>query len=180
MNAPDLAAFHALIDVATLPALGPKRRREALSLSKLEQNLTQFFAGRSVAPSTEAALRAAALLWHDHLDESHRLSQDLPDSNGSFLHGIMHRREPDYSNAKYWFRQVGRHPAYPEMARQVNRLGSDVLERAGFTASLFKGGAWDPFGFVDLCEQWAAKDEAPARLLQEIQAIEFRVLLTQL
>ena len=37
-------------------------------------------------------------LWllHDFLDESHSLSQEITTDTGSYWHGIMHRREPDY------------------------------------------------------------------------------------
>ena len=34
------------------------------------------------------------------IDESHTISQDLGSAEGSFLHGIMHRREGDFGNAK--------------------------------------------------------------------------------
>src|SRR5688572_28594457 len=46
------------------------------------------------------ALACLAGLWllYDHLDESHRISQDLAGQEGSYWHAIMHRREPDYGN----------------------------------------------------------------------------------
>lgn len=46
------------------------------------------------------------------LDRSHSKSQAIDKPEGSFLHGIMHRREGDFSNAKYWFRRVGSHPLF--------------------------------------------------------------------
>jgi hypothetical protein len=50
------------------------------------------------------------------LDRSHSISQSDPSAEGSFWHGIMHRREGDYSNAKYWFRRVGSHPVLTSLA----------------------------------------------------------------
>lgn len=57
------------------------------------------------------ALQAGLWLYVDELDRSHSLSQDLKDSTGSYWHGIMHRREGDFSNSHYWFHRTGNHPA---------------------------------------------------------------------
>ncbi len=51
-------------------------------------------------------LRAAGLwLLAGELDQSHSISQSHDSAVGSLWHGIMHRREGDLSNAKYWFRR---------------------------------------------------------------------------
>ena len=56
-------------------------------------------------------LCAALWLYVDELDRSHVISQGIENSTGSFWHGIMHRREGDFSNSHYWFHRVGKHPA---------------------------------------------------------------------
>ena len=56
-------------------------------------------------------LAAALWLYVDELDKSHKISQGIDDATGSFWHGIMHRREGDFSNSHHWFRKVGAHPA---------------------------------------------------------------------
>jgi hypothetical protein len=56
-------------------------------------------------------LRAGLWLYIDELNRSHTLSQGIDDATGSFWHGIMHRREGDFSNSHYWFNRVGKHPA---------------------------------------------------------------------
>lgn len=98
-----------------------------------------------------ACCLAGVWLLHDFIDESHHISQGIDTTNGSFWHGIMHRREGDFSNAKYWFRHVGHHPVF------------DLLsERAG---------AWDPFAFVDRCQAavHSGKDREQCLELQQAE-----------
>ena len=65
---------------------------------------------RDDALRDQPALAAALWLYVDELDRSHTVSQGIDDSTGSFWHGIMHRREGDFSNSHYWFNKVGAHP----------------------------------------------------------------------
>lgn len=68
-------------------------------------------AANDPAVKANPALAAGIWLYVDELDRSHAFSQAMEDPTGSFWHGIMHRREGDFSNSHYWFRQVGSHPA---------------------------------------------------------------------
>src|SRR5438309_64877 len=63
-------------------------------------------------PALEGRGDLAAGLWLyvDDLDRCHSICQDLPDPTGAFWHGIMHRREGDFSNSHYWIRRAERHP----------------------------------------------------------------------
>ncbi|BDI32995.1 hypothetical protein CCAX7_50460 [Capsulimonas corticalis] len=50
-------------------------------------------------------------LLNDDLPRAHTLAQSLEgDSSADYWHAIIHRREGDFSNAKYWLRRVGPHP----------------------------------------------------------------------
>src|SRR5450432_255553 len=72
-------------------------------------------AARDIFPSAQSPEGAVAGLWlyFSCLDEAHAVAQDLETPEGSFWHGILHRREPDPANAAYWFRRVGQHPVFP-------------------------------------------------------------------
>jgi hypothetical protein len=67
-------------------------------------------------PEAVRACMAGLWLLANDLDRSHKISQELGTPEGSLWHGIMHRREGDYANAKYWFRRAGRHPVYGQIA----------------------------------------------------------------
>ena len=145
----------------TNPAgLGPERRDSAMSVAAVMAAVD----GESVL------IQSAALLWHDHLDESHNFSQNISSADGSFLHGIMHRREPDYSNAKYWFNRVGTHPAYPEILNRATQLV------AGTSLENLAGTQWDAAAMVNaVSDVRVGSDEYV--LLQQVQRVEFELLL---
>jgi hypothetical protein len=157
--ADQLAKFKAVIATPEVPMLGPQHRPGTVNEADLLRRLESAFDSSDIPERARPLLRSAALLWHDHLAASHTISQDIETRDGSWLHGIMHRREPDYGNAKYWFRRVGQHSAFPKLAERAGRKG------------------WDAFGFIDECE--AAEqghDAAATARLRQIQAAEFDVL----
>ena len=169
---PAFTVFMQAIDTGDLPGLGPEVRSSAQTSAALGQAVDALGLGGAAA----GLAKAAALLWHDHLDESHTVSQDIGSADGSFLHGIMHRREPDYSNAKYWFHRMGDHPCFPTQASAA----TDYLDAAGDEAlakRLAPGGHWDPFAFVDAVEA-AVHYGNPGEIesLQHVQRIEFETL----
>ena len=134
-----------------------------------------LFAGRQVVDENMAACcRAALWLRHDFLDESHRISQDIETTTGSYWHGIMHRREPDYPNAKYWFRRVGQHAVFPELCVVARDVAAE-LQAAGSAAYLLQQSAWDAFRFVDLCEA-ASRQRTDEQLCRHVADAEWRWL----
>jgi hypothetical protein len=98
-------------------------------------------------------------------DEAHRIAQDLKTKEGSFWHGILHRQEPDAANAAYWFRQVGKHPVFPALAREARLAGYDA------------GTEWDPFLYIDYCEGARLRSGSEEeRLANRVRQIEWQLL----
>ena len=113
-------------------------------------------------------MKAGLLLWNDDLEPSHQLLQSIGSATGSYWHAILHRREPDYSNSKYWFNRTGQHPALATIAALAAPSFPD--------APWLSQGKYDPFAFVDACEA-AAKNKTDPTPLQAFQALEIRALL---
>jgi hypothetical protein len=133
-----------------------------------------LFEGETPASGPFAeCVRSALYLYYSALDESHTISQDIHSTTGSFLHGIMHRQEPDYSNAKYWFRRVGEHELFPTLREDALRLSlkTDEVRRA-----IQERKRWDSMWLVDECERGAKAGGALEEDLLEVQRLEWELL----
>jgi hypothetical protein len=106
----------------------------------------------------EAAL-AGLYLYFSCWDEAHEIAQNVASAEGSYWHAIVHRQEPDDGNSAYWFRQVGQHPIF-----------LDLAAAAGVAR-------WDPIGFIELCGK--ARSEPGSDLERqtlELQRAEWQLL----
>jgi hypothetical protein len=130
-------------------------------------------------------LKAALYLYFDSFDEAHQIAQDHEGLEGNWIHAILHRREPDAGNSKYWYRRVA---FPPEISKNINEKALQLLEEnplselKGLQKRLAASKAWEPEAFVDQVETFRAKDPVTPsyRLLAQIQEVEWRVLLRHL
>jgi hypothetical protein len=158
-----------------LNPLGPGRPNDAVRAQLEELSVATAFAPHEVHDA-EMATACLAGLWlvHDFLDEAHTLSQDIATPSGSYWHGLMHRREPDFSNAKYWFHRVGQHPVFALLQAAAAAMAADSPERTA--AFLTTQASWDPFAFIDLCEAVQTGRAKAEALCRQIQQREWELL----
>lgn len=122
------------------------------------------------------SLLAGLWLLHNFLHESHEVSQAIDTPTGSFWHAIMHRREADFSNAKYWLRHVGPHELFEPLGRRAAELIAMRGDGQSF-GRLIAGDSFDPLAFVDLVEQVEhGLREVARELCLDIQQAEWELL----
>ena len=117
-----LQGLKQLLQTSSPAELGPRMRPGTLPVGPLNEQVNALIRKSTLPERGQNLIRGTLLLWHDHLDEAHSIAQIVEDSDGNLLHAIMHRREPDYGNSKYWFRRAGKHPCYSRIASQVQTL----------------------------------------------------------
>jgi len=124
--------------------------------------------GREIADVKILTLiRGALLNAADALDAAHRIFQDDPSDLGSYWHGVMHRRERDFDNARYWFRRAGRLPIFDRMHTAAAQM----------SATMAKQPTWDAYLLTGMCEQAKFGDHAAVSECVALQRVEFDELL---
>lgn len=135
------------------------------------------------------AMAAALYLWNDSLESAHRIVQ-LFEYIPTFdlLHGIVHRREGDYANSRYWLRNAGHHPAYYGLQARASRLleGKDWTEvdaEAGSALNaMAEQGEWNPYLFLEAVAIRQSRDggEEAKEVLEQLQLLELRSIVRYL
>jgi hypothetical protein len=86
-------------------------------------------------------LRAILHLLNDDLDGAHKLVQvHEEDSTANYIHQLVHRREGDWGNTRYWVGMTGPHPFYDEFDSGTARERLDACQRGEPGAAAL---AWD-------------------------------------
>jgi hypothetical protein len=159
-----------------LPVLGPGMPNDTVRRQLAGLTVDDAFDGAPIADESAARCCLVALwLWHDFLDESHAISQEIDTADGSYWHAIMHRRESDYFNAKYWFRRVPQHAIFEPLTVAARELASQH-ELDAAVEFLATQSNWEAFRFVDLCEAIARGKSRCEQLAREVARAEWQLL----
>jgi hypothetical protein len=155
-------------------ARGKPDEKAGASLKSLSSQ--SMFPGETIRRKEMAQLCLSGLwLLHGYLDESHAISQAIKTDEGSYWHGLMHRREPDFPNAKFWLSRVAYHPVtetlgekVPSMVRQADLDFS--------TAFLSQQDTWNADSFVDLCQAVLMGKSEGSSICLRVAALEWELL----
>jgi len=61
--------------------------------------------------------------WHG----AHAMAQEIDTADGARLHAYLHRKQGDWSNARYWYGRAGVTPAQGTLDAEWERLVRDFL-----------------------------------------------------
>jgi hypothetical protein len=121
------------------------------------------------------SVRSGLLLRADLLDASHDSCQRITTTTGSYWHAILHRREGDFDNAKYWFHRVGDHSIYADLLAAVRIHAPGIATSCSGTSA---GPKWRSDRFVDLCAtRHRGPQDALGLELETVQNLEMELLL---
>jgi hypothetical protein len=173
--------FAPLLDVDRRRPLDAGQPNRAALAALKQMSIDEAFVHVAPGRSTRVADRDMALcclagvwLLHDFLTESHNISQRIDTPTGSYWHAIVHRREGDFSNSKYWYRRVGRHSVFDILAEQAYVAASLRDAKSSFGETRLR--SWDPFEFVDLCEFAVREKSYVQESCLDIQQVEWETL----
>lgn len=158
-----------LLQPGTLERLFPTEWFDPVQVSRVREATEAELTGGRLPkdPACVPLLRALLLYRFDAIDDAHRIVQDDASGPGAYLHGMIHRREGDLDNARYWFRRTGPLTFFGDLHRVASAVSPDAAKQSD----------WDPYLFVGLVEQarFGASDLLP--MCVALQMAEFDVVL---
>lgn len=115
-------------------------------------------------------LRGALFYFHNALEDARREFNNGEGEIAAYWHGMVHRRQADFENARHWMRRAGELPMFQEMQSRAGDASPHMTRQPG----------WDPFLFATLCEQFKYGETAYKAEIIHLQKVEFAVLFDYL
>ena len=119
---------------------------------------------RANGPKTRC-IRSLLYVLVGGMEQAHRIVQELSTSDAAYIHGMIHRIDDDFDNARYWFRRAGMEPAAAEMYRRAAANSLTFASRS----------IWDPILLTNMLEK--SRNAEVTDELRTILTVEFEVML---
>jgi hypothetical protein len=159
------------LDFLAAQGLVPKLPRTSIVDPPREDRLIEFLRSADLArlggfpASYVPYARSLLLLAAGDIEAAHRIAQESSSADGAYVHGMIHRIEDDFDNARYWFFRAGVHPASPEIYRRAAANSQRIAAHP----------TWDAGAVTDWLEESRAKGISEE--LRAVLRIETEVLL---
>jgi hypothetical protein len=81
-------------------------------------------------PPANLSLALVGLWWDAKNDwaRAHECAQQVEDTDGSWVHAYLHRKEGDLSNAAYWYRRAGKPVCHEPLETEWIAIARSLLE----------------------------------------------------
>jgi hypothetical protein len=93
----------------------------------------EFISSLSSDQPPEKISEVLKALWYDgkkNWDGSHNIAQEIDNTEGSWVHAYLHRKEGDLSNARYWYSRAGKSEPRMSLKEEWTTLVRHFIERA--------------------------------------------------
>ena len=137
---------------------------------------SQVEAALSSGDNVWTTLCATGILLHyNQIDAAHDIVAQRTDPSACLWHAIIHRREGDYPNARYWVQRAGNHPVYGYIAQGAGAILAQMedLNESQLARQISN---WDATMFVKLCERGLTEQGALEQFCLQVQDLEWQVL----
>ncbi len=132
-----------------------------------ETDDAKIFGGAALLPDAPTGLiRAGLFYYHNALADSHKEAAKTEGDAAAYWHGMVHRREGDFENARYWFRRAGEQPFFQELQSRASDASPHMARQPN----------WDTFLLVHLCEQYKYGEAEYKKEIGHLQKVEFAVM----
>ena len=132
-----------------------------------EADDAKIFGGAEFLPTAPVALvRAGLFYYHNALEDSHKQAAKGAGDIAAYWHGMVHRREGDFENARYWMRRAGEQPVFQEMQARASDGAPHMARQSN----------WDPFLFTHRSEQYKYGEHEYKKEIGHLQKVEFAVM----
>ncbi len=157
-----------LIREDLLRNLQPSEPSDREALRRILAADDQLIAGGKAVGNTKmfALVRGGLLYAVDGIEQAHPIFQKAESDEGSYWHGMVHRREGDFDNARYWFRRAGTLACFAALHGAAARHSPTMARQPN----------WDAYLFTDECEQARFGAEELTPELAKLQRVEFNSL----
>lgn len=79
-----------------------------------------------IPPLLQALLLDASGDW----ENAHRIAQNFPGKDGSWVHAYLHRVEGDTGNAAYWYRSAGKKLSELSLSEEWEYIAIALLKKS--------------------------------------------------
>lgn len=159
----------------SVPAIDSKLRDGRPEVEAIKARLHEIWREGVLPKWSEKHVNCLTLLWFDYLELAHQIADEEKSTEFYYFHAMIHRRERDFFNARFWFRQTDRrHVVFAEIAREVRKYLTQKGDQQ-LLECLIRDEEWVPLEFLEEILKGFKMDPTSefVQKLRDIQTIEF-------